>query len=154
MHLPPHWTIIPQPEGKPPLFRDARVRRVTDRDPRYLPPLWEQRLDDNSVPVFYYTTVSRGTIVDPRGCPDGWAMRLDDRGNYYFANDAEKVTTSVDPRGLPDDCILRVHQPTGMVYFETRETRQVCDPRRTMTEEQVHAFFVRDWNAWWLKRLN
>ena len=152
MTLPPHWTLIPQ-HGNPPLFRDARVRRVTNRDPRHLPPLWEQRLDENSAPLFFFESVERPTIVDPRGCPEGWAMRLDDQGRYYFVNDEAKVTTSVDPRGLPEDCLLRVHQPTGMVYFETSTGRQVIDPRKNLSEDEVHSYFIRDWNAWWLKRM-
>ena len=152
MILPAHYTLIPTPHPNPPLFRDARARRVTNRDPRHLSPNWDQRLDGEAVPWFYFLNGKR-TQIDPRGCPEGWEMRLDDRGKNYFQNKRTKRTTSTDPRGLPEGWEMTVHE-TGFVFFiDEKGGRRVEDPRKGMREEEAQALFVRDWNQWWLNRI-
>ena len=150
--MPEYWSMIHQADGKPALFRDSRVRRSTDRDPRYLSPLWEQRLTQNGALVFFYCPVGRSTPIDPRGCPEGWGMRLDENGRVYFANAISRCTTSVDPRALPHGWKLGVHQPTGLAFFESSVCRQVQDPRADLSEDEVNQLFNRDWNAWWNSR--
>jgi hypothetical protein len=74
---------------------------------------------------------------------------MDDYGKVYFAHEHSRTTTSVDPRALLQGWRMSVHGDTGLVIFENENTRQVEDPRRKLSDADLHEYFVRDWNQWW-----
>jgi len=146
----PSGAWIANPAGRV-FFADPRSRRTTWKDPRFLPPHWEQRIDPQSGRVYFqYHKTRQTTYVDPRGCPLGWEMRLSKIGDIYFAHVPAQQTTFVDPRGLPEGVETSL-DAQGRMYFKDHEAKTTGwdDPRDGPADDVLARWRLEELSRWW-----